>query len=140
MQRVHSLFIGENKMTRPVPRRQRDRRGIIGRERAVLDIELPNKDLVQRQVGYQNESARRISLHHMRVRSAVVAENGKVPARGAGRINWPHRAPILFDVGGGTQITVRPNGKYCRRPAGEVGHQQVFARRVDAQAARAGSL
>jgi len=55
--------------------------GIIGRERAVLDIELPNKDLVQRQVGTRT-NRRRISLHHMRVRSAVVAENGKFP-RGA---------------------------------------------------------
>src|SRR5207249_9895863 len=99
------------KMTGAVPRTQRHERRIIRGERAFLDVEPPNEDLVEPEVACQHKAARRIGLDHVRVRP-VVAADGKAPVRRAGRVRGAYRTLIAFDVGRGAEFAVRPDGKY----------------------------
>ena len=69
-------------MARPIPRRQRDRVGIVGRELAVFPIELPNEYPVQAQIAGEHKSPRGIGLNHVRV-GLVVPADGKAAERGA---------------------------------------------------------
>src|SRR5438876_1140085 len=101
----------KKKMTGAVARRQGHRRRTIGGKRAFLDVEPPNQDLVEPEVAYQHEAARRIGLDHVGVRP-VVSADGKAPARRAGRVRWAYRTLIAFDVGRGAEFAVRPDGKY----------------------------
>src|SRR5262249_46699716 len=64
----------------------------------------------------------------------------KAPERCTGCMGSAYRTLILFDVGGRTELTVRPDGEHYHSPTGVVSYQHVLTRRVDAQMSRAGPL
>src|SRR5262245_28029343 len=71
---------------------------------------------------------------------AVVPADRKAPERCTGCVGSAYRTLILFDVGGRTELPVRPDGEYYHTPTSVVSYQQVLTRRVDAQMSRASPL
>ena len=109
-------------MPGPVSRWQRNGGGIIRRQRTRLLVELPDEDLVQAQVRVQHESAGRIGLNHMRVRSIMSAE-GEAARRSVSCLGRANLASIILDIGGFSQATTLKNRQHSDGAAKIVCHQ-----------------
>ena len=121
----------EVEMPRPVSRRQRDRGRIIQSEHALLLIELPDKDLIQAQIGVQDEAPRWIGLDHVSM-SPIVSANGEASRRSIRRLGRPQLAGIGPDVRGGPQGTVGQDRQHRHRAAKIIGDQQKASGRMHA--------
>src|SRR3989442_7621156 len=97
----------KGEVARPVSRRQRYRRRIAGRKLALFDIKLPDEDLIQSQITCQHELTRPIGLDHVRVR-LIMAANGEASGRCAGGAPRANLAAVVYDVGCGAELAVRP--------------------------------
>ena len=140
LDRIHPAGIGvESEMARAVARGQRNRRRIVRREGALFGVELPDENAVQAQVGGQHKLAGRIGLDHVGMR-AVVAAEGKTAGRRGGGVRSRDLAFVLLHVAGGAERAVRPDGEHGDGSAVVVGHQDEFARGVDAEVSGTGAL
>ena len=140
LQRIEPAAAGvESEMPRPVAGRQCDQRRIVLDKPAALNIELPDEDPVPTEVAGENESSGRVGLDHVRVR-AFVAADGKTSRRRAGRTGWANVARAGFDVGRGPEFAVGAKRQHGHGAAGVVGHEDVLARRVNAEMRGAGAF
>src|SRR6266540_4701833 len=121
----------EAEVSRAIPRRQRNSGGIVARQNTAAFIELPNKNLIQSQIGVQNETSRGIGLNHVRVSSVVSAE-GETPRRSMGGLLRSHRAGILLDVRGGPQAAVIQNWHHRHGTSKIIGDQHELPGWMDA--------
>src|ERR1035437_9845281 len=112
----------KREVPRPVSRGYGHRSRIVRRQRAFPSIELPDQDQVHAEIGGQHEPAGGIRLHHVRV-WAFVAADGEAAGRRAGGADGAWRTGVVFNVGGGTERTVRPDGENGNGAPGIVGHR-----------------
>lgn len=95
-------------VSRPVARRQGDRRRVVRRQKTFFVIEFPELNFVQSQINVKYESPGGVGFDHVRM-SQVVPADGEAPRRCVGGFGRPNFPLILLEVAGRSETAIGSN-------------------------------